>query len=116
MTTPDPTHAPAPWADAPLTARLVLADGTVVSSMRPLIKNNTGLDLKQLFLGTEGTLGVTADVKYVSGIWKELTDNVNQMAKNLTNQVRVTGAIDFNNLTGFINDPRTYGVQFKAMF
>lgn len=36
----------------------VLADGTVVSSMRPLIKNNTGLDLKQLFLGTEGTLGV----------------------------------------------------------
>ena len=36
----------------------VLADGTVVSSMRPLIKNNTGLDLKQLFVGTEGTLGV----------------------------------------------------------
>jgi iron complex outermembrane receptor protein len=37
-------------------------------------------------------------------------------ARNITNQVRVTGAIDFNNLTGFINDPRTYGVQFKAMF
>jgi iron complex outermembrane receptor protein len=36
--------------------------------------------------------------------------------RNLTNQVRITGAIDFNNLTGFINDPRTYGVQFKAMF
>jgi FAD/FMN-containing dehydrogenase len=36
----------------------VLADGTVVSSMRPLIKNNTGLDLKQLFVGTEGTLGI----------------------------------------------------------
>src|SRR5262249_23577642 len=33
-------------------------------------------------VGTEGTLGVTADVKDVSGIWKELTDNVNQMAKN----------------------------------
>src|SRR5512140_1126430 len=39
-------------------------------------------------VGTEGILGVTADVKDVSGIWKELTDNVNQMAKNLTNQVR----------------------------
>ncbi len=37
-------------------------------------------------------------------------------ARNITNQVRVTGAIDFNNLTGFINDPRTYGVQFKASF
>ncbi|MDE2369967.1 MAG: TonB-dependent receptor [Burkholderiales bacterium] len=36
--------------------------------------------------------------------------------RNLTNQIRVTGAIDFNNLTGFINDPRTYGVQFKAVF
>ncbi len=36
--------------------------------------------------------------------------------RNITNQVRVTGAIDFNNLTGFINDPRTYGVQFKATF
>ncbi len=36
----------------------MLADGTVVSSMRPLIKNNTGLDLKQIFIGTEGTLGI----------------------------------------------------------
>jgi len=36
--------------------------------------------------------------------------------RNITNQVRVTGGIDFNNLTGFINDPRTYGVQFKATF
>ena len=37
-------------------------------------------------------------------------------ARNITNQVKVTGAIDFNNLTGFINDPRTFGVQFKALF
>jgi len=36
--------------------------------------------------------------------------------RNITNQVRVTGGIDFNNLTGFINDPRTFGVQFKAAF
>ena len=28
----------------------------------------------------------------------------------------VNGAIDFNNLTGFINEPRTFGAQFKAMF
>lgn len=44
--------------DMVLGLEAVLADGTVVSSMRPLIKNNTGLDLKQLFLGTEGTLGI----------------------------------------------------------
>jgi iron complex outermembrane receptor protein len=36
--------------------------------------------------------------------------------RNITNQIRVVGGIDFNNLTGFINEPRTYGVQFKAAF
>ena len=36
--------------------------------------------------------------------------------RNITNQIRTTGAIDFNNLTGFINDPRTYGLSFKALF
>jgi FAD/FMN-containing dehydrogenase len=36
----------------------VLADGTVVSSLNPMIKNNAGYDLKQLFIGSEGTLGI----------------------------------------------------------
>jgi FAD/FMN-containing dehydrogenase len=36
----------------------VLADGTVVSSMNMMLKNNAGYDLKQLFIGTEGTLGI----------------------------------------------------------
>src|SRR3954451_13735754 len=39
-------------------------------------------------VGTEGKLGGQARVKGVSGTWKDLTDNVNQMASNLTNQVR----------------------------
>ena len=39
-------------------------------------------------VGTEGRLGGQADVKGVSGIWKDLTDNVNSMAGNLTTQVR----------------------------
>src|SRR6202041_132851 len=39
-------------------------------------------------VGTEGKLGGQADVKGVSGTWKDLTDNVNFMAGNLTNQVR----------------------------
>jgi FAD/FMN-containing dehydrogenase len=37
---------------------VVLADGTVVSSMNKMLKNNAGYDLKQLFIGTEGTLGI----------------------------------------------------------
>lgn len=36
----------------------VLADGTVISSLKKIIKDNTGYDLKQLFIGSEGTLGV----------------------------------------------------------
>jgi HAMP domain-containing protein/signal transduction histidine kinase/CheY-like chemotaxis protein len=39
-------------------------------------------------VGTEGKLGGQAEVKGVSGTWKDLTDNVNFMAGNLTNQVR----------------------------
>jgi HAMP domain-containing protein len=39
-------------------------------------------------VGTEGKLGGQADVKGVSGVWKDLTDNVNQLAGNLTSQVR----------------------------
>jgi len=36
----------------------VLADGTVISSLKTIIKDNSGYDLKQLFIGSEGTLGV----------------------------------------------------------
>jgi signal transduction histidine kinase/HAMP domain-containing protein/CheY-like chemotaxis protein len=52
-------------------------------------------------VGTEGKLGGQAQVAGVAGIWKELTDNVNVMAANLTNQVRgivkvVTAVADGN--------------------
>src|ERR1700733_5765892 len=39
-------------------------------------------------VGTEGKLGGQAEVKDVAGVWKDLTDNVNYMAGNLTGQVR----------------------------
>ena len=44
--------------DLVLGLEAVLADGTILSGARKYIKNNTGIDLKQLFVGTEGTLGV----------------------------------------------------------
>ncbi|MES2684235.1 MAG: FAD-binding oxidoreductase [Pseudomonadota bacterium] len=40
----------------------VLADGTVISSMNHMLKNNAGYDLKQLFIGSEGTLGIVSRV------------------------------------------------------
>ncbi len=40
----------------------VLPDGTVLSSMNKMLKNNAGFDLKQLFIGTEGALGIVTRV------------------------------------------------------
>src|SRR5579883_175405 len=54
-------------------------------------------------VGTEGKLGGQAEVKGVSGTWKDLTDSVNSLAGNLTNQVRniaeVTTAVANGDLT-----------------
>lgn len=44
--------------DLVLGLEAVLADGTVINTLNTLIKNNAGYDLKQLFIGSEGTLGV----------------------------------------------------------
>jgi HAMP domain-containing protein/signal transduction histidine kinase/DNA-binding response OmpR family regulator len=44
-------------------------------------------------VGTEGKLGGQAEVKGVSGTWKDLTDNVNQLAGNLTTQVRAIAEV-----------------------
>jgi iron complex outermembrane receptor protein len=48
--------------------------------------------------------------------WGNGKYDVAAYGRNITNQIRIVGGIDFNNLTGFINDPRTFGVQFKASF
>jgi iron complex outermembrane receptor protein len=48
--------------------------------------------------------------------WNYGTYEVALFGRNITDQTRVVGGIDFNNLTGFINEPRTWGVEFKARF
>jgi len=54
-------------------------------------------------VGSEGILGGQAEVKNVEGVWRELTDNVNLMANNLTSQVRniaeVAAAVSQGDLT-----------------
>ncbi len=49
-------------------------------------------------------------------IWGNGKYDVAAYVRNVTDQIRIVGGIDFNNLTGFINEPRTVGVQFKAIF
>ncbi|KAJ5032605.1 uncharacterized protein L3040_009202 [Drepanopeziza brunnea f. sp. 'multigermtubi'] len=80
---------------------------------------NTMMDQLQIFssevsrvareVGTEGILGGQAQISGVDGTWKELTDNVNVMAQNLTDQVReiasVTTAVAHGDLTQKIARP-----------
>lgn len=50
--------------DHVLGVEAVLADGTVLPAMNRLLKNNVGLDLKQVFIGTEGTMGVVTQAVF----------------------------------------------------
>ncbi|SMC66932.1 HAMP domain-containing protein [Kibdelosporangium aridum] len=70
-------------------------------------------------VGTEGILGGQARVPNVAGTWKDLTDNVNFMANNLTNQVRniaqVTTAVALGDLTRKIDvDARGEILELKT--
>ncbi|WP_199439861.1 HAMP domain-containing protein [Umezawaea beigongshangensis] len=70
-------------------------------------------------VGTEGILGGQARVPNVAGTWKDLTDNVNFMANNLTNQVRniaqVTTAVAQGDLTRKIDvDARGEILELKT--
>jgi HAMP domain-containing protein/signal transduction histidine kinase len=70
-------------------------------------------------VGTEGILGGQATVPNVAGTWKDLTDNVNSMANNLTNQVRniaqVTTAVATGDLTKKIDvDARGEILELKT--
>ncbi|KAF9577093.1 hypothetical protein BGW38_007921, partial [Lunasporangiospora selenospora] len=65
-----------------------------------------------LEVGTEGKLGGQAHVKDVSGTWKELTDNVNTMATNLTTQVRSIAAVTTSVAAGDLS--RTIDVEAQG--
>jgi iron complex outermembrane receptor protein len=52
----------------------------------------------------------------VGTTWSNGKYEVAGFVRNIANKVVAVGGIDFNNNTGFINDPRTYGVQAKMSF
>jgi FAD/FMN-containing dehydrogenase len=68
----------------------VLADGTVLCSLNRMLKNNAGYDLKQLFIGTEGTLGVVtrADLRLA--------------AKPTTSNSAFVACRDFDGMSGLL--------------
>jgi len=77
--------------DQVLGLEAVLADGTIVSSMNKIIKNNTGYDIKHLFIGAEGTLGI-------------VTRMVLRLRPLPTSQDMAFVALDtFHDVTAFLN-------------
>ncbi len=84
----------------------VLTDWTYRSKINFFLYESTEFTGKPL---TEG--GVR-----VGYLWDNGKYEVAAFGRNITDQIRVVGGIDFNNLTGFINEPRTWGVQFRASF
>ena len=84
--------------DQVLGLEAVLADGTIVSSMNSMMKNNAGYDLKQLFIGSEGTLGVIT--KAVLRL-RSATPSVNTAILAFDNYQQVTATLGF--LSGAMN-------------
>jgi HAMP domain-containing protein/CheY-like chemotaxis protein len=66
-------------------------------------------------VGVDGKLGGQADVKGVAGVWKDLTDNVNFMASNLTNQVRNIAAVTTSVATGDLTQKITVDAQGEIL-
>src|SRR5262249_40690188 len=66
-------------------------------------------------VGTEGKLGGQADVKGVSGAWKDLTDNVNAMASNLTGQVRNISEVTIAVASGDLSRKITVDVRGEIL-
>src|SRR4029434_6385859 len=66
-------------------------------------------------VGTEGKLGGQAQVRGVSGVWKELTDSVNQMAGNLTDQVRNIAEVTIAVANGDLSKKITVDVRREIL-
>src|SRR5438034_1271912 len=66
-------------------------------------------------VGTEGRLGGQADVRGLAGTWKDLTDNVNFMAGNLTSQVRNIAAVTTAVATGDLSKKITVDVKGEIL-
>ncbi|MDB5499393.1 MAG: TonB-dependent receptor [Phenylobacterium sp.] len=55
--------------------------------------------------------GLRLGYRAAAGKWE-----VAVFGRNITNRIQLEGGIDFDNLTGFVNDPRTFGVEVKTKF
>ena len=81
----------------------VMADGTVISSMNKMLKNNSGYDLKQLFIGTEGTLGIVSRAV------------LRLFPKSVSRNTALLGVDDFDKVVGLLHKlSRDFSGQLSA--
>ena len=80
--------------DLVLGLEVVLSDGTILSSMNQMLKNNSAYDLKQLFIGSEGTLGVVTRVV------------VKLVPKPLSCQTVLIGVAQFSDVIEILSETR----------
>lgn len=73
---------------------VVLADGTIVSALNRLTKNNTGYDMKHIFAGTEGTLGIVTRAV------------VRLVPKPVSQQVAVVAVPSYDEVLGLLREAR----------
>jgi HAMP domain-containing protein/CheY-like chemotaxis protein len=88
---------------------------TINSTVDKLNRFSAEVNRMARLVGTEGTLGVQADVKDVSGVWKELTDNVNLMGRNLTDQVRDIATVTTSVANGDLSKKITVEVKGELL-
>ncbi|CAG8526756.1 9716_t:CDS:10, partial [Racocetra persica] len=85
---------------------------TMVDQLQTFATEVTRVSLE---VGTEGKLGGQANIRNVGGIWKDLTDNVNLMASNLTNQVRDIATVCKSVACGDLSKKITVQVQGEIL-
>jgi HAMP domain-containing protein/CheY-like chemotaxis protein/signal transduction histidine kinase len=88
---------------------------TINATMDKLNRFAAEVNRMARLVGTEGTLGVQADVRDVSGVWRELTDNVNLMGRNLTDQVRDIASVTTSVAKGDLSKKITVDVKGELL-
>src|SRR6266536_4453039 len=93
-----------------------LRTGTIVNTMVDQLNSFASEVIRVAReVGTEGKLGGQAEVKGVAGVWKDLTDNVNLMAGNLTGQVRNIAEVTTAVATGDLSKKITVDVKGEIL-
>ncbi len=114
---------------------VVLADGTILSSLKKIVKDNSGYDLKHLFIGCEGTLGIittavlqlieqptSRNAAYVSlGSFEQVTQLLNSCKSRLAGKLtgfEIIWEETYKAMTGAgdaIRPPLPYGDQYYVL-